>query len=404
MRSIMGASQGRRNPRAVAAQPVAHPRVLHVIPTALGRGAQVFARALVDELGGEPNGHWLVSLFDGPEEVPVERTLALPGGGGAERGLHPAAVGRLFRMLRHLDPGVVVAHGGDAFKYLALATRAPIVYCVIGTWPAGPRPRLQRLFWRLLARRAWIAAAVSEDVAQECREVLALREDRLAVIPNGRDTERFRPATERRSEPPSDRGVSILFVGHLTPGKRPDRFVELVRTLRARGLPVTGKIVGDGAMRADLEGPAAAAAVGLLGWCDDVVPQMQQADIFVFPSEPEGEGMPGVLIEAGLCGLPAIATQVPGASTVLLAGQTGMLVPVDDFAALVETTSNLACDPRRRAAMGTAARLRCETTFALPIVARSWERVLQAALTGSRHDARAIGEDVVRASRTSGPR
>ncbi len=110
-------------------------RVLHVIPTALGRGAQVFARALVDEFGGTAGGHTLVSLFDGENGVRVDRSLALPGGPAAASGLHPPALARLARVLRDLSPELVLAHGGDAFKYVALTTGAPIAYCVIGTWP-----------------------------------------------------------------------------------------------------------------------------------------------------------------------------------------------------------------------------------------------------------------------------
>jgi glycosyltransferase involved in cell wall biosynthesis len=357
-------------PRSFAAGS-AHPgpRVLHVIPTALGRGAQIFARALVDQLGGDSGGHRLVSLFDGATGVRVDRAFGLPGGAAAASGLHPPAIAQLIRILRDLRPDVVLAHGGDAFKYVALATRAPIAYCVIGTWPAAARRSPQSLWWRGLVRRAWVCAAVSDDVAADLHQVLAVPDERIIVIPNGRDAERYRP----RFEAGDGEQVSLLFVGAFTEGKRPAQFIELVRRLRRDGLPVSATMVGDGPLLARLEPHATSAGIELAGFRDDVVPFLQQADVFVFPSAPDGEGMPGVLIEAGLCGLPVAATRVAGASTVLEEERTGILVGVDDVDALTAAVSELVRHGERRKSMGQAARERCVSHFSLSVVADRWD-------------------------------
>jgi glycosyltransferase involved in cell wall biosynthesis len=277
--------------------------------------------------------------------------------------------------LRRSKPDVVVAHGGDAYKYAALCSRAPIVYCAIGTLPVGARKGAQRLFWRALVRRARVVAAVSDEVAAECHHVLGVPRARLLVVPNGRDPNRYRPAPEKIASDSAD--VRLLFVGQLNAGKRPDRFIELVRALREVGLAVCGQIVGDGPMRDSIVGPAATAGIDMLGWCRDVVPMLQQSDLFVFPSLPDGEGMPGVLIEAGLCGLPVVATRVPGVSAVIEDGKTGSVVPVHDFDGLVRATAELVRHPERRLAMGDAARTKCEQTFAMSAVAAKWEELLR---------------------------
>jgi glycosyltransferase involved in cell wall biosynthesis len=328
---------------------------------------------LVDQLGGIERGHRLVSLFDGENDVAVDDTLGLPGGLRAVSGLHPAAVATLTRRLGRFEPDVVVAHGGDAFKYLALSSRRPIVYCVIGTWPVRNHGT-RRLAWTVLARRAWVAVAVSDDVAVDCRDMLSFPADRVTVIPNGRDDARFVPHARPQDEP-----VILLFVGHLTAGKRPQLFVQLVDRLRAAGYPVSGRMVGAGPMEADLERHAAQGGVEMLGWSPDVVGHLQSGDIFVFPSAPDGEGMPGVLIEAGLCGLPAVSTRVAGASAVIEDQQTGLLVDVDDLDELVRSTAELVEDPHRRRAMGLAARRRCEQHFALKVVAARWDQLLRTA-------------------------
>jgi glycosyltransferase involved in cell wall biosynthesis len=122
----------------------------------------------------------------------------------------------------------------------------------------------------------------------------------------------------------------------------------------------------------------------VLGWRDDVVTQFQESDLVVFPSASDAEGMPGVLIEAGLCGLPVVATRVAGASDVIEDGATGRLVPEHDFAGFVDAVTELAVDPDRRRAMGAAARIRCERAFALPAVAATWGEVLSGVGSGSR--------------------
>lgn len=364
---------------------VAGPRVLHVVPTGLGRGAQVFARALVDELGGAPAGHDLVSLFDGECDVPVDEAFGLPGGMRAAEGLHPAAIASLVVRLRAREHDVVVAHGGDAFKYLAVAARAPIAYCVIGRWPARAHSA-RRMAWSVLARRAWMAAAVSDDVANDCRDVLRMRQERVTVIPNGRDDAHFVPAAGSHGN-----STTLLFVGRLTAGKRPDLFVALVERLRAQGLPVLARMIGEGPMRTTLKPRAARAGIEVLGWCDDIVPHLQAANLFIFPSAPDGEGMPGVLIEAGLCGLPAVATRVAGVSTVIEHGQTGVLVDVDDLDGLVMSTAELVQHPDRLAAMGAAARVRCRQSFALHVVAQRWDELLRRAPTPHRRAKRVMG-------------
>jgi glycosyltransferase involved in cell wall biosynthesis len=102
------------------------------------------------------------------------------------------------------------------------------------------------------------------------------------------------------------------------------------------------------------------------------------ADILLFTSTTEGEGMPGVLIEAGLAGLPAIATDVPGARAVIEEGISGFVVPVNDFEALVEASERLANDPELRKLMGVAARQKCVREFTLDSSVHLWRAHFQA--------------------------
>ena len=350
------------------------PLVLHVVPTPRGRGAQLGARMLADRLD-EPGvvQHRLLSLFAGRPEIAIDFTLGHPAGDHPAEGFEPRLALRLRKTLARLDPAVVVAHGGDAMKYAVpalIGTRRPLVYCVIGTF-AGPSTPLREWGWRRIMARAGLVVAVGDEVLDECTGRFRVLPQRAVMIPYGRDPSEYRP----RSGPPVAADATLLFLGALTTGKQPDRFVEVVRRLQAEGRTVKAMMVGDGPLAGTVTPLATAQGIEVLGARSDVPDLLRRADVFVFPSRPTGEGLPGVLIEAGLSGLPTVSTSVPGAASVICDGQTGMIVD-DSAATIAAAVGELLDDPERRVAMGAAARRRCESTFTLDLMAHRWREAL----------------------------
>ncbi|HLG91656.1 MAG TPA: glycosyltransferase family 4 protein [Acidimicrobiales bacterium] len=349
-------------------------RVLHVLTDARARGAQVFARALADRLSACGQLHELLGLYAGPQAVVLEHSLGLePRRLPAGSGLDLRVPGALRRACRRLGPSLVVAHGGDPLKYLALAAvGSPLVFNAIGTVPHSLRRPHRRWAWRQLVSRAELVVAVSEAVANEQAWLFGLSAPRLVTIPNGREPEVFRPPDSE----PVGRPPTVAFVGQLTESKRPDLFVSVVSELRRWGLAFSAVAVGDGPMRAALEAPATQAGVVLLGSRSDVASLLRRIDVLVLPSRPTGEGMPGVLIEAGLSGVPVVATRVPGADEVVEHGRTGLLVAVDDAEALAQAVADLVRHPDLRRSMGSQARQRCLARFSLDQVASQWASAL----------------------------
>jgi glycosyltransferase involved in cell wall biosynthesis len=347
------------------------PLVLHVIPSAVTRGAQREARALADRLDVPGRRHHRLLSLSGPGAVPVDLALGRPRADGEVAGFHPGVALELRSLLGRQGPALAVAHGGDPLKYLVAATvgrRLPVAYYATGTFGAAGRPWRVRL-WRTLVGRAAVVACEGAEVLDECASLLGVPGSRLVLAPNGRDPDVFRPA----GEPTPEAAVpTVAFVGALNEGKGPERFVAAVAELRRRGFGLRAVACGDGPQHRELLAPAAAAGVELLGAVDDVASVLRGADVLVFPSRPTGEGMPGVLIEAGMSAVPVVATRVPGASTVVEDGVTGILVPVDDHDALVEATAGLLARPDRRRLMGTAARSRCVEHFGLDAVVAVW--------------------------------
>jgi len=346
--------------------------VVHVLPSDLHRGAQVYAQALLDTL--DDDGQVLATIFDGPRRV-LRPGVELRCRDGAMRrlGMDPRAVLRLRRLLHAEQPDVVVAHGGESLKYLAVAGvgRSGLVYVKIGTLgPEIERP-LRLRFHAWAARRADRVVAVSRAAAREAIDRLGVDPTRVVVIPNGRDPKSFRPSSHDRSRP------RVAFVGALTATKRPLAFVELIRTLRRLGVELDAVMAGAGPLEVQLAAAIDGVDdVALLGPVTDIPALLADIDVLVFPSEPSGEGMPGVLIEAALAGVPVVATKVPGADEVVDNGVTGLLVDVGDDQGLGEATAELVADPERRQAMGDAARQRALAQFTVAAGVAEWRTVL----------------------------
>lgn len=137
-------------------------------------------------------------------------------------------------------------------------------------------------------------------------------------------------------------------------------------------------IAGDGPDRASIEALAAELLPDrhrILGQVSDIASLYAAADVVVLLSETEGQ--PGVAIEAGLTGLPMVATDVGGVATIVDDGVTGILVPADPTPAQVAQALEQAI--QRRQELGSAARRRCLEHFTVRRVAEQFDHVLRVA-------------------------
>ena len=128
-----------------------------------------------------------------------------------------------------------------------------------------------------------------------------------------------------------DDQIAIVLVGRLTKVKRAERFVELARELAPRLPSSRFVIVGDGPLRSELEAMAQAVPnLTFAGWRADMSEVYAACDLIVLTSD--NEGMPVVLIEAGMQGVPAVATDVGAVREVVADGISGYIVPAGDAA------------------------------------------------------------------------
>jgi glycosyltransferase involved in cell wall biosynthesis len=192
---------------------------------------------------------------------------------------------------------------------------------------------------------------------------LGVSSARIALIAgSGVDVRRLKPLPEPDGPPTAG------FVGRLLADKGIGTLVEAQKILRMRGLPSRLLIAGtpDPANPASVTQTEAVSwndepGVTWLGHVDDIAGLWARAHIAVLPSR--REGLPLSLLEAAACGRAMVATDVPGCREVVVDGETGLLVPVDDADALADAIQRLLDDPQLRARCAAAARQRAVERF-----------------------------------------
>jgi teichuronic acid biosynthesis glycosyltransferase TuaC len=198
---------------------------------------------------------------------------------------------------------------------------------------------------------------------REAPEALGRPRRPVAVVPNGADDRVFVPRStaEARAHLGLElEGPVVSYVGKLVPRKGVDVLVEAMGILARRpsGAP-TLLAAGIGEMRPALERRAAELGVAdrirFVGKVahDDVAWWMAAGDVFVLPSF--SEGLPTVVCEAMNCGRATVATAVDGTPEIVRDGETGLLVPPRDAAALAAALGRVLDEPGLAARMGERA-------------------------------------------------
>ena len=160
--------------------------------------------------------------------------------------------------------------------------------------------------------------------------------------------------------PPPPAEPRLLSVGRLIPIKGLEVLLRAFATARREVPELTLELAGAGPLEAELRA-AAPEAVTFLGRVSPVAPLYERNAIVVVPSRGEGFGM--VALEAAERGRAAIVSDVGGLPEIVDDGKTGLVVPPGDAEALARAIIELARDPERVRALGSAARQRAVESF-----------------------------------------
>lgn len=180
--------------------------------------------------------------------------------------------------------------------------------------------------------------------------------------------------------PGFQQGFKILFVGRLIPLKNMEPMIDVIAKIPQARLV----IVGDGDLRPALSARAAALGLSNRVHFSGRLPQVQvwdllqnYADVLVLNSI--HETFPHILLEAALCAVPAVATNVGGIPEIITDGQTGLLIPPDSPERLLESLRKLHSDGALRERLGSQARRSASQFLMDDMVTRTEQILLQAA-------------------------
>jgi len=212
---------------------------------------------------------------------------------------------------------------------------------------------------------AYITDKVMVLTELEKRDLIAFKvttPDKIIVINSGLELEKYREsvvdAQSEKNELQIEEDMSVVgVIGRLEPVKGHEYLIEAARTVTEELTKVKFLIVGEGSLRNDLESQCK--ELGVLdkfiftGWKEDISSILYMLDILVLPSVNEAVGR--VLIEAGACGVPVVATNVGGVPEIVRDNETGVLVAPGSGEDLARAIIDLLNSEDKRQQMSIAA-------------------------------------------------
>jgi glycosyltransferase involved in cell wall biosynthesis len=268
-----------------------------------------------------------------------------------------------------LQPSVLAMIAGLGHPHAAVNAITGLGYSFTSTTAKARavRPLVSGALRFLLNRDGSVALVQNgDDLA--ALVALGIAKSRITLIPgSGVDVDRLTPLPEPDGPP------TYGFVGRLLEDKGIRTLIAAHRLLHARGLDARLLIAGtpDPANPASVTEDEAKSwnnepGIGWLGHVGDISGFWARTHFAVLPSR--REGLPLSLLEAAACGRAMVASDVPGCREITIAGQTGLLFPVDDAAALADAIHRLATTPDLRARYAAAARKLVIEKFAAGII------------------------------------
>lgn len=180
---------------------------------------------------------------------------------------------------------------------------------------------------------------------------------------------------ESSTTAPAKKERVIGFIGQMIPRKGISDLIVVFDGLYQHDASLRLHLLGDGGQRIELEAQAAklpsANAIEFLGFRSDRLALLSKFDLFVMTSSLEG--IPRCMMEAMAVGVPVVAYDIPGVDQLVTHGETGLLAPLGDKAALMECCKRVLDDAEIAATLVSNARSRVLERFSAERMANEYE-------------------------------
>jgi glycosyltransferase involved in cell wall biosynthesis len=289
---------------------------------------------------------------------------------------------RLARLMRRRRIDAVVTVGaGDKMFWGRLAARLSGVPVICSALHSTGAPERVERSNRLLAQLTDAFIAVAKPQGEYLAEHEGCPAERIRVIPNGVDTERFcpRPPNQQlREELKLDSAPVVGIVAALRPEKNHEMFLRVAALVRPKQPAARFLIVGDGPERAGLESLSqslgVAETVQFLGTRSDVAEVLSLMDVVLLTSDTEAN--PICLLEAMASGKPVVATRVGSVAETVLPGLSGYLVSPNNVQSMADCVLELLGDRDRAGEMGATGRDHVVTHWSVDRTVQGYESLI----------------------------
>ena len=362
-------------------------RIMHIVDS-LGKGG--LENGLVNLIGRMDPHHFehvvctVRRLGENAQRLPADRVSVMClGKKDSDPAIHIPA---LSRAIREVGPDIVHSRNWGGVEAVVAGWwvhSCSLVHSEHGldSVSAVDEPRRRKWFRRVAFELADRVLAVSHQLGDLHAQRTGFARQRIAVIHNGVDSQKFCPDEAARARVRSEFGMTddefcIGCVANLFPVKDHMTLLRAARELAER----TGKwrllLLGEGPELMHLQefaagNPICRERISFLGSSSRVPELLNAMDAYVLPSLIEG--ISNSLLEAMATGLPVVVTNTGGNPEVVVDGQSGILFPVSDFHQLAQHLHGLSVSKERREGLKKGALARVRNEFSIDSMVQKYE-------------------------------
>jgi len=302
---------------------------------------------------------------------------------GFNEGAAPLSFLKMMTFFRREKPDIVHAHGWGTGSFCSIigARLARVPVAINGEHGFFFLKPYQIFLQRILARLCQRLLSVSESLKAEAEQYFHFNQNRISVIVNGVDEEKFNGKYDVRylkrklfSNVTKEHFI-IGCVGSLKPSKNQNMLLQALKEIADKRYFVL--FIGDGPDRQKLENNAAQYGIRdqvlFLGARHELHELFCVMQALVITSLKEG--LSNVTLEAMASGLPVISTRVAGMTDVVRDGETGYLIALNDVTALKEKILQLSQNQQLAQTMGARGHLLISSNYSLKKMIAAYEKL-----------------------------
>lgn len=312
-------------------------RILQLVTKRQYRGAEVFAANLSSELIKLGHSISFVGLYENMDNIlVVENAENFDLSNKKTLPLSLSLISSLAKLVRRTKPDLIQCNGSDTLKYTILATRnysqIPIIYRNISTISEWMNNYFSRKFYHWLFKRVDFVTSVGEKSLEDLVLTFNYPKQQTAVIRRGipmkslnKQDAKLRLVEELDLHP---KDKIVIHVGNFSPEKNHQFLLDIFHELKQQDTSIKLICVGDGQtfnqIKNDIFEQKLEHTIFLMGFRKDIPQLLAGSECFILCSLIEG--VPGVIMEAAVQGVPAISSNVGGVSEVIENNKTGILI------------------------------------------------------------------------------